>query len=47
MLPFKQKQKTEAQAIFHNLFTICHCANRNLLFVCLLAKKQTRNLQTD
>jgi hypothetical protein len=43
------KRRTEAQAIFPNPFTICHRANRSLLFVPLLTKKQTEviRLQPD
>jgi hypothetical protein len=43
------KQKTEAQAIFLNPFTICPCAKGSLSFARSLTKKQTEVicLQTD
>jgi hypothetical protein len=50
-LSFKlnRKQKMEAQEIFLNPFTVCHCANRGLSFVRLVMRKHMEVicLQTD
>ncbi len=36
------KRKTEAQAIFLSLFTVCSSSNGNLFFVCLLQRNKQK-----